>query len=131
MNEIKKKHINNNSKIALLFLLVFFNFLLYSAFSAIPIFSSFKLEKENLVQSATKGDHSKLSKITYPTSDMEEDFEYSEIEINPFLQVQNNLFTLNSLGSFFLTTQSKYHKSYFYKKSGLFLLFCNLKYHLS
>ncbi|WP_300979055.1 hypothetical protein [Flavobacterium sp.] len=127
----KNKHTNKNSGIALLFLFVFFHFLLYSAFSSIPVFSSSKLEKENLVQISTKSDHSKYSKIHIPTSDMEEEFEYSEVEIDPFLHSPIQLFDFNTPNATFVAVQSKYHKSYFYKKSGLFLLFCKLKYHLS
>ncbi|WP_157490566.1 hypothetical protein [Flavobacterium succinicans] len=130
MHISKNKHTNKNSSIALLFLFVFFHFLLYSAFSAIPVFSSSKLEKENLVQISTKSDHSKYSKITFPSSDMEEDFEYNEIEIDPFLNASTGLIALNSLNKKIIAIHSKFLNNYFYKKSSLFLLFCNLKYHL-
>jgi hypothetical protein len=127
----KKKYTNRNSSIALLFLFVFFHFLLYSAFSSLPIFSFSKLEKDFFVHTTAKKDHSKYSKIHIPTSDMEEEFEYSEIEIDPFLHSPIQLFDFNTPNAKFVAVQSKYHKSYFYKKSGLFLLFCKLKYHLS
>ena len=92
MQMSKKRSTNVNSSIALLFLFVFFHFLLYSAFSSIPVFSSSKLEKENLVQISTKSDHSKYSKIHIPTSDMEEEFEFSEVELDSFLHAPINLF---------------------------------------
>lgn len=127
----KKKYTHANSSIALLFLFVFFHFLLYSAFSSLPVFSSSKFEKDFFAHETAKKDHSKYSKIHIPTSDMEEEFEYSEVEIDPFLHAPIQLFDFIPSNGTFVTVQSKYHKSYFYKKSGLFLLFCNLKYHLS
>lgn len=127
----RKKYTNRNSSIALLFLFVFFHFLLYSAFNSLPVFSFSKLEKDFFAHSIAKKDHSKYSKIHIPTSDMEEEFEYSEIEIDPFLHSPIQLFDFNTSNAAFDAVPSKYHKSYFYKKSGLFLLFCKLKYHLS
>ena len=131
MQMSKKKYTNVNSSIALLFLFVFFHFLLYSAFNSLPVFSFSKLEKDFFAHSIAKKDHSKYSKIHIPTSDMEEEFEYSEIEIDPFLHSPIQLFDFNTSNAAFDAVPSKYHKSYFYKKSGLFLLFCKLKYHLS
>lgn len=131
MQMSKKKYTNVNSSIALLFLSVFFHFLLYSAFSSLPVFSFSKLEKDFFAHLTAKKDHSKYSKIHIPSSDMEEEFEYSEVEIDPFLHSPIQLFDFIPSNGTFVTVQSKYHKSYFYKKSGLFLLFCNLKYHLS
>jgi len=130
MKMSRKKYTHANSRIALLFLFVFFNFLLYSAFSTVSVFSFSKLEKDFYAQVLAKKDHSKYSKIHIPSSDMEEEFEYSEIEIDPFIESPIHLFDFNLSSGTFVTVQSKYHNSYIYKKSCLFLLFCNLKYHL-
>ena len=130
MQMSKKRSTNVNSSIALLFLFVFFHFLLYSAFSSLPIFCFAKLEKDFFAASTAKKDHSKYSKIHIPTSDMEEEFEFSEVELDSFLHAPINLFDFSITNATFVAVQSKYHKSYFYKKSDLFLLFCNLKYHL-
>lgn len=130
MKMSRKKYTHANSRIALLFLFVFFNFLLYSAFSTVSVFSFSKLEKDFYAQVLAKKDHSKYSKIHIPSSDMEEEFEYSEMDPQPFLAPALPFLPITILNGTFLTVQSKYHKSYFFKKSNLFLLFCNLKYHL-
>jgi hypothetical protein len=130
MHTIKNVLNNKSSRSALLLLLTFFALLFCTVFSSSAVLSSSKLEKGRLTTVSSKATYSKFSKINTTTSKVEEDIEYNEIEIDPFVDFPIGIYSPTSLFKEFAAFPSKFFKSYFYKKSSLFLLFCKLKLHL-
>lgn len=129
MTQIKKIFKKKNSSIALLLLLAFFNFILCSAFAAIPTNEKTKSEKISFESSITKFNHSKEIKNSPAASTVDEEIEYNEVEIDPIIDFTIAFQQSNYIFQETNSIPSKYFRSHFYKKNNLFLLFCSLKLH--
>ena len=127
---IKNVFKNRTSGIALIFLLAFFIFLLLPTFALPQVTQTTKTKKAGFTSTKTTLDFTKDLKASFSNDDVEDDFDFDEIEIDVLFGFHKEYSATNSRFEEYAPKPSKFLNSFFYKKSNLFLLFCTLKLHL-